>query len=218
MRWESSWFSPVTSVTSVTSVISLKPSLVFNSAQRTKRGSRVTFSLCEGRYRRQLGSRMRVSLVQLVPSGHLSSGPASTNPCFYSPFIFFGQFLFESCPVVVMAIPVNQTPLLPPGLTYLVWWWQIHVCGPAWCCLVSGGVPCPNISALQEVRSCNEHPCTVYHWQTGTWGQCMEDTSIAASNTSVGQGRGNDASCSVGMQTRKVICVRVNVGQVPPKK
>lgn len=85
-----------------------------------------------------------------------------------------------------------------------------------------GGVQCPNSSALQEVRSCNEHPCTVYHWQTGTWGQCIEDTSVPAANGSLtrsGAGTtGTEASCSVGMQTRKVICVRVNVGQVPPKK
>ncbi|TSK28216.1 Thrombospondin type-1 domain-containing protein 7A [Bagarius yarrelli] len=85
-----------------------------------------------------------------------------------------------------------------------------------------GGVQCPNSSALQEVRSCNEHPCTVYHWQTGIWGQCIEDTSVPAANgslTRTGAGStGTEASCSVGMQTRKVICVRVNVGQVPPKK
>uniref|UniRef100_A0AAY4ELB3 Thrombospondin type-1 domain-containing protein 7A n=1 Tax=Denticeps clupeoides TaxID=299321 RepID=A0AAY4ELB3_9TELE len=85
-----------------------------------------------------------------------------------------------------------------------------------------GGAPCPNISALQEVRSCNDHPCTVYHWQTGPWGQCIEDTSVPSSNTSVSRGGagvgGTEPSCSVGMQTRKVICVRVNVGQVPPKK
>ncbi|KAF1381207.1 hypothetical protein PFLUV_G00151190 [Perca fluviatilis] len=81
-----------------------------------------------------------------------------------------------------------------------------------------GGIQCPNISALQEVRNCNDHPCTVYHWQTGPWGQCIEDSSIPSTNTSVGRTRGDDASCSVGMQTRKVICVRVNVGQVPPKK
>uniref|UniRef100_A0A7N5ZTZ2 Thrombospondin type-1 domain-containing protein 7A n=1 Tax=Anabas testudineus TaxID=64144 RepID=A0A7N5ZTZ2_ANATE len=81
-----------------------------------------------------------------------------------------------------------------------------------------GGILCPNISALQEVRNCNDHPCTVYHWQTGPWGQCIEDTSITATNMSVGQTHGDSAACSVGMQTRKVICVRVNVGQVTPKK
>ncbi|XP_069032136.1 thrombospondin type-1 domain-containing protein 7A [Embiotoca jacksoni] len=81
-----------------------------------------------------------------------------------------------------------------------------------------GGVQCPNISALQEVRNCNDHPCTVYHWQTGPWGQCIEDSSVPSTNTSVGRTRDDDVSCSVGMQTRKVICVRVNVGQVPPKK
>ncbi|XP_031731663.1 thrombospondin type-1 domain-containing protein 7A isoform X2 [Anarrhichthys ocellatus] len=81
-----------------------------------------------------------------------------------------------------------------------------------------GGIQCPNNSALQEGKNCNDHPCTVYHWQTGPWGQCIEDSSNLATNTSAGRTRGDDASCSVGMQTRKVICVRVNVGQVPPKK
>nr|XP_035954152.1 thrombospondin type-1 domain-containing protein 7A isoform X2 [Halichoerus grypus] len=79
-----------------------------------------------------------------------------------------------------------------------------------------GGAQCPNSSALQEVRSCNEHPCTVYHWQTGPWGQCIEDTSVSSFNTTTTWN--GEASCSVGMQTRKVICVRVNVGQVGPKK
>ncbi|XP_025235320.1 thrombospondin type-1 domain-containing protein 7A [Theropithecus gelada] len=79
-----------------------------------------------------------------------------------------------------------------------------------------GGIRCPNSSALQEVRSCNEHPCTVYHWQTGPWGQCIEDTSVSSFNTTTTWN--GEASCSVGMQTRKVICVRVNVGQVGPKK
>uniref|UniRef100_A0A8C7YPA9 Thrombospondin, type I, domain containing 7Aa n=1 Tax=Oryzias sinensis TaxID=183150 RepID=A0A8C7YPA9_9TELE len=81
-----------------------------------------------------------------------------------------------------------------------------------------GGVQCPNASALQEVRICNDHPCTVYHWQTGPWGQCIEDSSFPYTNVSVGVTRTDDGSCAVGMQTRKVICVRVNVGQVPPKK
>ncbi|KAL0166197.1 hypothetical protein M9458_038041, partial [Cirrhinus mrigala] len=65
-------------------------------------------------------------------------------------------------------------------------------------------------SALQEVRNCNDHPCTVYHWQTGPWGQCIEDTSVPRAGAGIGT---NEAFCSVGMQTRKVICVRVNVGQ-----
>lgn len=85
-------------------------------------------------------------------------------------------------------------------------------------CCTSGGLQCPNVSALQEVRNCNDHPCTVYHWQTGPWGQCIEDSSLQKTNTSLGKTLSDDVSCSVGMQTRKVICVRVNVGQVPPKK
>ncbi|KAM4689624.1 thrombospondin type-1 domain-containing protein 7A [Discoglossus pictus] len=78
-----------------------------------------------------------------------------------------------------------------------------------------GGVPCPESNALQEIRSCNEHPCTVYHWQTGPWGQCTEDVTVSAFNSSSWNG---EATCALGMQTRKVICVRVNVGQVGPKK
>uniref|UniRef100_A0A8C5FJG1 Thrombospondin, type I, domain containing 7Ab n=1 Tax=Gadus morhua TaxID=8049 RepID=A0A8C5FJG1_GADMO len=78
-----------------------------------------------------------------------------------------------------------------------------------------GGAPCPNCSALQEVRNCNEHACTVYHWQTGPWGTCTEDPNAGTTNSTVGE---DLTSCSTGVQTRKVICVRVNVGQVPPKK
>ncbi|CAM9116276.1 unnamed protein product, partial [Lampetra planeri] len=82
-----------------------------------------------------------------------------------------------------------------------------------------GGALCPNSSALQEVRNCNEHACTVYHWQTGPWGLCTEDPSVSALNTSAMSARSDgQGTCAKGMQTRKVICVRVNVGQVPPKK
>ncbi|TSK20124.1 Thrombospondin type-1 domain-containing protein 7A [Bagarius yarrelli] len=82
-----------------------------------------------------------------------------------------------------------------------------------------GGSSCPNASTLQEMRSCNDHLCVVYHWQTGPWGPCTEETSVTVLNstraTSSGQGK---TSCTTGMQTRKVICIKVNVGQVPPKK
>lgn len=85
----------------------------------------------------------------------------------------------------------------------------------------AGGALCPNSSALQEVRNCNEHACTVYHWQTGPWGPCTEDPSSPSFNASAAVRSSSSSSqgpCSLGMQTRKVICVRVNVGQVPPKK
>ncbi|KAJ8345570.1 hypothetical protein SKAU_G00297630 [Synaphobranchus kaupii] len=83
-----------------------------------------------------------------------------------------------------------------------------------------GGAQCPNSSSLQEWRGCNGHPCTVYHWQTSPWGQCIEDSSLSSVNSSSGSthGHGGGVACSIGMQTRKVICVRDNVGQVPPKK
>ncbi|XP_052002644.1 thrombospondin type-1 domain-containing protein 7A-like [Xyrauchen texanus] len=76
-----------------------------------------------------------------------------------------------------------------------------------------GGSSCPSI--LQEVRNCNEHPCIVYHWQTGPWGQCVADTTASNINASFSVDK---STCAMGMQTRKVICVKVNVGQVPPKK
>ncbi|KAI4876750.1 hypothetical protein NFI96_007055 [Prochilodus magdalenae] len=84
------------------------------------------------------------------------------------------------------------------------------------------GTICPNTSALQEMRNCNEHACIVYHWQTGPWGPCMEDTSVTTLNSTATGSKpapsGTDKpSCAMGMQTRKVICVKVNVGQVPPK-
>uniref|UniRef100_A0A8C1QNP2 Thrombospondin, type I, domain containing 7Ab n=1 Tax=Cyprinus carpio TaxID=7962 RepID=A0A8C1QNP2_CYPCA len=78
-----------------------------------------------------------------------------------------------------------------------------------------GGSGCPNTSALQEVRNCNEHPCIVYHWQTGPWGQCVEDTTTSTLNSS---SSAEKSTCTMGVQTRKVICIKVNVGQVPPKK
>lgn len=77
----------------------------------------------------------------------------------------------------------------------------------------SGGTQCPNSSALQEVRNCNEHACAVYHWQAGPWGLCVEDPSSSSRNAT----RVQDP-CLRGLQTRKVICVRAGVGQVPPKK
>lgn len=82
---------------------------------------------------------------------------------------------------------------------------------------------CPNSTYLQEARTCNEHPCLVYHWQTGPWSQCTEDPSVANANTNANANANaslstSKSTCSMGLQTRKVICVKVNVGQVPPKK
>ncbi|TRY56858.1 hypothetical protein DNTS_013949 [Danionella cerebrum] len=79
-----------------------------------------------------------------------------------------------------------------------------------------GGSSCPNTSALQQVRNCNDHPCVVYHWQTGPWGGCVEDSSVSVLNSSSSEA--SSSECPTGVQTRKVICVKVNVGQVPPKK
>lgn len=134
---------------------------------------------------------------------------------FISKCIFCNKRLFLDSPLVWCSLfSLIQVTVVLSTLRYLAF---VSPATPLFPCS-PGGVQCPNVSALLEVRSCNDHPCTVYHWQTGPWGQCIEDSSFPYTNMSVGVTRPDDGSCAVGMQTRKVICVRVNVGQVPPKK
>ncbi|MGH0170102.1 UNVERIFIED_CONTAM: hypothetical protein FKN15_062344 [Acipenser sinensis] len=77
------------------------------------------------------------------------------------------------------------------------------------------GKPCPLASALEEWRLCNDHPCTVFFWEVSPWASCIEDTSMTTLNaTSNWNGK---PTCAVGIQTRKVICMKVNVGQVISK-
>ncbi|KAK6483033.1 thrombospondin type-1 domain-containing protein 7B-like isoform X2 [Huso huso] len=79
-----------------------------------------------------------------------------------------------------------------------------------------GGKPCPPASALEEWRLCNDHPCTVFFWEVSPWASCIEDTSMTTLNaTSNWNGK---PTCAVGIQTRKVICMKVNVGQVISKR
>ncbi|XP_067891137.1 thrombospondin type-1 domain-containing protein 7B isoform X4 [Heterodontus francisci] len=79
-----------------------------------------------------------------------------------------------------------------------------------------GGKPCPSSRALQEWRSCNEHGCTVFYWDTSPWGPCTEDTLVMALNATVSWN--GEATCSVGMQTRQVLCMKSKVGHVTPKR
>ncbi|XP_066531411.1 thrombospondin type-1 domain-containing protein 7A [Hoplias malabaricus] len=177
-------------------------------------------------------------LEECVPDNDKQCGPGTQNPqvqCINSDGEFVDRQL---CRDAILPMPVLCEVPCPKDCVLSPWTsWSLcsHTCSGkntegkqtrARSILAynagEGGVQCPNSSALQEVRSCNEHPCTVYHWQTGSWGQCIEDTSVPSPNGSLSRSgagaTGTEASCSVGMQTRKVICVRVNVGQVPPKK
>ncbi|XP_019481931.1 PREDICTED: thrombospondin type-1 domain-containing protein 7B [Hipposideros armiger] len=79
-----------------------------------------------------------------------------------------------------------------------------------------GGKPCPPSQALHEYRSCNDHSCMQLHWETSPWGPCSEDTLVTALNATIGWN--GEATCGVGIQTRKVFCVKSHVGQVMSKR
>nr|XP_032801799.1 thrombospondin type-1 domain-containing protein 7A-like isoform X2 [Petromyzon marinus] len=104
-----------------------------------------------------------------------------------------------------------------------------------------GGAPCTGEGQeLLEWQPCAQVPCTVYHWQAGSWGPCTEDLSTPPRNASLrarpapagGSTRGtppahvgvsssphDGPSCSSsGIQSRKVICMRIGIGQVGTKK
>ncbi|XP_053070956.1 thrombospondin type-1 domain-containing protein 7B isoform X2 [Acinonyx jubatus] len=79
-----------------------------------------------------------------------------------------------------------------------------------------GGKPCPATQALQEYRSCNDHSCMQLYWETSPWGPCSEDTLVTALNATIGWN--GEATCGVGIQTRRVFCVKSHVGQVMTKR
>ncbi|KAI1899231.1 hypothetical protein AGOR_G00059680 [Albula goreensis] len=79
-----------------------------------------------------------------------------------------------------------------------------------------GGKACPAATAMEEWRSCNDHPCVLFHWEAAPWGPCMEDPSITSLNGTTGWAR--EPTCAIGVQSRKVSCVKVNVGPVIPKR
>ncbi|MBN3300954.1 THS7B protein, partial [Amia calva] len=78
------------------------------------------------------------------------------------------------------------------------------------------GKPCPAAPALEEWRLCNDHPCSSFYWEVSSWGDCIEDSSMTNLNaTSNWSGK---PTCAIGIQSRKVICIKVNVGQVTGKR
>ncbi|XP_008946122.1 PREDICTED: thrombospondin type-1 domain-containing protein 7B-like, partial [Merops nubicus] len=79
-----------------------------------------------------------------------------------------------------------------------------------------GGKACPPDRALQEHRACNDHPCVHFFWETSPWSSCFEDTLVTALNTTINWS--GEATCGVGIQTRKVFCMKSSSGQVTPKR
>ncbi|XP_054555672.1 thrombospondin type-1 domain-containing protein 7B isoform X2 [Talpa occidentalis] len=79
-----------------------------------------------------------------------------------------------------------------------------------------GGKPCPPSQTLQEHRSCNDHSCMQLYWETSPWGSCSEDTLVTALNATIGWN--GEATCGVGIQTRRVFCVKSHMGQVTTKR
>uniref|UniRef100_H3D083 Thrombospondin type-1 domain-containing protein 7A n=1 Tax=Tetraodon nigroviridis TaxID=99883 RepID=H3D083_TETNG len=77
------------------------------------------------------------------------------------------------------------------------------------------GKACPAATALEEWRVCNNHPCIVFHWETSAWGLCIENVSIDLNVTSL---LDVTSTCPVGIQIRKVKCVKSNSGPVISKR
>ncbi|NXP37618.1 THS7B protein, partial [Leiothrix lutea] len=79
-----------------------------------------------------------------------------------------------------------------------------------------GGKACPPERALQEQRACNEQPCVHFFWETSPWSSCSQDVLGTALNTT--SSWSGEATCGVGIQTRKVSCRKSSSGQVTPKR
>ncbi|NXT48186.1 THS7B protein, partial [Pluvianellus socialis] len=79
-----------------------------------------------------------------------------------------------------------------------------------------GGKACPPDRALQEHRACNDHPCVHFFWETSAWSSCSADPLVTALNVTMNWS--GEATCGVGVQTRKVFCMKSGSGQVTPKR
>ncbi|XP_016097128.1 thrombospondin type-1 domain-containing protein 7B-like [Sinocyclocheilus grahami] len=74
---------------------------------------------------------------------------------------------------------------------------------------------CPAATALEEWRTCNDHPCITFYWEASPWGPCIEDSSMNLNGTGYWNGT---ATCAVGVQIRKVVCMKMGIGPVIPKR
>lgn len=95
-----------------------------------------------------------------------------------------------------------------PRYTFFMFFSSLLCCWPE-------GKECPAAPALEEWRVCSDHPCIVFHWEASAWGPCIEDTSMDFNVTSFWNGT---PACAVGVQIRKVSCMKMNVGPVVSKR
>ncbi|KAF7655323.1 hypothetical protein LDENG_00057900 [Lucifuga dentata] len=77
------------------------------------------------------------------------------------------------------------------------------------------GKECPAAPALEGWRVCNDHPCMAFYWEASAWGHCIEDASMNINGTSFWNGT---PACAVGVQIRRVSCMKVNAGPVISKR
>ncbi|XP_076158659.1 thrombospondin type-1 domain-containing protein 7B [Alosa pseudoharengus] len=78
-----------------------------------------------------------------------------------------------------------------------------------------GGAVCPNVSALQQWRSCASGTCVHLHWATGPWGPCTLDPQGPLNVSAPEQ---QNATCGLGTQMREITCVKANNGVVTSKR
>lgn len=83
--------------------------------------------------------------------------------------------------------------------------------------LAQGGKACPAAAALEEWRPCSEQPCTAFYWETSAWGPCLNNVSIEL-NLTAGQSNASAACAAMGVQIRKVSCIKANAGPVVSKR
>lgn len=102
--------------------------------------------------------------------------------------------------------------LLEDHVTYSSCFWHY---GSLLCVGGPEGKECPAAPALEEWRVCNDHPCMVFYWEASVWGPCIEDTSMDLNETTFWN---DTAPCAVGVQSRKVSCMKMNVGPVINKR
>lgn len=43
------------------------------------------------------------------------------------------------------------------------------------------GKPCPAVSELKQLKPCNQHKCSVYYWDIGSWSECLGKNSVTPS-------------------------------------
>ncbi|XP_046701231.1 thrombospondin type-1 domain-containing protein 7B isoform X2 [Silurus meridionalis] len=78
-----------------------------------------------------------------------------------------------------------------------------------------GGKLCPPAPSLEEWRSCNNNPCVVFYWEASPWSPCVPDPSVSLNRSDASN---HTLSCSAGLQTRKVTCMKINGAAVTAKR